>query len=482
MKFLFFIFIIFGSIKSWSQSRPPQFILISFDGSYTNKMWIETREKSLLSNAKVTHFISGVDFLTGSPSKPSSDSTYKIYEPPRFNGRHRSDIGFGGNNQILAERILQISKSIDAGMEIGSHGNAHFDGTTWTHKEWTYEFDWFHKLLLEVFSINKLNQKIVGVTESDWQQKLKIQMKSFRAPYLGRGKGLWQTLGNTEWSLLNQWEKHQYTYDASDVARSPTAWPEKSEYGFWYFRMATIPVGSKMKNILSMDYNFYVYHSDNPAQPKDKPEKVDLFEEEMYQAYMNWFSRNYFSNRAPINIGHHFSTWNKGAYWKALQRFMKSVCSLPEVNCSTGQDLVTYLNSLSSEDLERYKKGNFEKPNPLQLTGLNIESYKQLSSIKLPSHVLQDGRFATFGVYELFQNQQEVDTKSYWKLDESEIVFDKTIDLISFAQSGVYKVTKVYQGQEYEYSLYWNPFEEKGYLLDWSEPVIVPCSQEAHRH
>jgi len=361
LPFIFFIYTVYDPAQAQTLKRPPQFILISFDGSYTTEMWKATREVAIKNRAKVTHFISGVDFLIGSTRGKIAESTDHIYIPPRYSGGRRSDIGFGGTKQLLEERLRQIKLSIESGMEIGSHANAHFNGTNWTMGEWSYEFDWFHKLVLEVFSINNVSEYRVGFSEGSWQSLLKNQMKSFRAPYLGRGEGLWRALGKSNWVMLGENQNHRYLYDASDVTRNTSAWPERSPYGFWYFRMATIPVPELGRNVLSMDYNFYVAHSDNPNDPKDKPELANRFEEQMYQAYINWFFKNYYGNRAPINIGHHFSTWNRGAYWKALQRFMRDVCTQPEVVCASGQELVAYLQAKSPSELVQLTLGQFDR-------------------------------------------------------------------------------------------------------------------------
>lgn len=88
-----------------------------------------------------------------------------------------------------------------------------------------------------------------------------------------------------------------------------------------------------------MDYNFYVAQSGG----KPAPEKASLFEQEMYETYRKWLFENYRSHRAPMSIGHHFSQWNGGAYFRALYRFMKEVCRLPDVICGTYGELVKHM-------------------------------------------------------------------------------------------------------------------------------------------
>src|SRR5262249_31924984 len=73
---------------------------------------------------------------------------------------------------------------------------------------------------------------------------------------------------------------------------------------------------------------------------------------------------NYFGNRAPVHIGHHFSLWNGGAYWNAMQAFAKNVCGLPEVQCVTYKDLQAFMDK-NAANRAAYMAGNFTKlPRP----------------------------------------------------------------------------------------------------------------------
>jgi len=68
-----------------------------------------------------------------------------------------------------------------------------------------------------------------------------------------------------------------------------------------------------------------------------------------------------------LNIGHHFSSWNDGAYFDALTQFVEKVCGLDEVKCVTYSEYVKWLESLSPEVLSSYRKGLFERPVPLRI-------------------------------------------------------------------------------------------------------------------
>ena len=462
-----------GFAQSQVPERPPQFILISFDGSYTNAMWEATRNVALSTNARVTHFISGVDFLTGGRDLQGSKWTYSLYTPPRYKGGPTSLIGFGGDYGQLRERIKQVYLSYQSGMEISSHANGHFDGSAWSEEEWTYEFDLFHKFILEVFRINRLDENKVGVSEQAWQQAMSRQLFGFRAPFLGRGEGLWKTLARKKWMILGEERDFAYSYDASDVARNWASWPSKSPYGFWYFRMATIPVDELGKRILSMDYNFYLAHSDHPNNPQDKPEKAIEFEEQMYRAYLKWFLSNYYGNRAPINIGHHFSTWNKGAYWRALQRFMETVCSEVEVACVTGTELVQYLEGLSAKTLAQYQKGDFDRG---QLPQLNVGFILKVSDQKIRQYFGQKGEWVTV------PNQQGW----RWYLPHRSVwLTEKTVSLRQLYHQGQTRLDLVNEKNGNIYSFQLDGFGDHLSLI----PVLpidkqsegLGCSPEAHK-
>jgi hypothetical protein len=76
---------------------------------------------------------------------------------------------------------------------------------------------------------------------------------------------------------------------------------------------------------------------------------------------MAYFNTNYYGNRAPIHIGHHFSKWNNGAYWQAFIDFTKSVCMKPEVKCVGYQSLLEFMNSIDLSTRKEYQIGNFPK-------------------------------------------------------------------------------------------------------------------------
>lgn len=316
-----------------SASRPPQFVLLAYDGSKENAMWEKTRQWSREANAKLTYFISGVYFLT--------DANKMQYRPPAGKGPGRSDIGFGGQLNDLETRLQHVLKAKEEGHELASHANGHFDGKNWSTADWSKEFSEFDRLLTNVHENN-------GLTESGarhWQDVIKEAFIGFRAPLLGAGAGLWENL-----------KINKFSYDTSRVAPAHY-WPTRTAQGFWNFPLATLTIAGTAKKTLSMDFNFY--YADSRGNPD--PANSKIYEERMYKTYMNYFTTNYYGNRAPVHIGHHFSRWNNGAYLRAFERFGKEVCSLPEVKCVTYQELAEFLNQQTPATIAEWQKGNFSR-------------------------------------------------------------------------------------------------------------------------
>jgi peptidoglycan/xylan/chitin deacetylase (PgdA/CDA1 family) len=311
-------------------ARPPQFVILSFDGSYTLSFWRDSRTFAAANDLKFTYFISGVYFIP--------NEARREYIAPR-RGPGVSAIGWGGTPDEIAERFEEVKMAAAEGHEIASHANGHFDGSAWSASEWTSEFDQFDEIIFEG----------VGVTAPPLGFGAR-DIVGFRAPQLGRGPGLYEAL-----------RSRGYAYDASRTARA-TDWPEKIE-GIWNFPLAELRIVGSGRATLSMDYNFYV--ADSRASPD--PAGKERYKKQMIDTYMAYFEGNYFGNRAPLHIGHHFSKWNDGAYWEAMQAFAMRVCGLPEVTCGTYKELVQFVEEHEAE-LRDFQAGQFP-PMPRSPTG-----------------------------------------------------------------------------------------------------------------
>ena len=311
-------------------SRPPQFIALAFDGSKSIQMWNETRQfASANRHLHFTYFISGVYFLT--------HENRQFYNAPR-RGLGFSNIGFGHDRQEILERIHQVNLAHSELNEIGSHANGHFDGSTWNAENWTSEFEQFNQLVFHPSANNQFGDgESMGIMLQD--------IVGFRAPYLARSDGLWPTL-----------QAFHYRYDTSRTGPS-NYWPQKMPHGFWNFPLADLRIAGSGLRTLSMDYNFYYAHSH--AQP-DAAHSA-LYEQQTLDTYTQWFEANYNGNRAPISIGHHFDTFNAGAYWRALKRFADRVCNQPEVRCVSYRELADFMESVTPSTRQAYQAGGFDR-------------------------------------------------------------------------------------------------------------------------
>lgn len=361
-----------GSI---SRERPPQFIMMSFDGSYSIPFWQETKAFADKYNVGFTYFISGVYFLSGEQKTQ--------YQAPHHKPG-KSDIGFGSNQREIQQRIEEIVEASQRDHEIASHANGHYDGSLWSYEDWLSEFNQFKKFIVEAFSINS---SIRSQSQAEWENKIAKNIRGFRAPLLGVNE-------NTFKVMMDQ----GFTYDASGMdysgmERGRYNWPYKTKDGRWNFPLQGIKLAGTGKKTVTMDYNILVSQCNNEfsgsgasASCKNlDAEKLKAYEDETVETYIALFKKNYFGNRAPINIGHHFSLWNKGAYWKAMQRFAADVCTLEEVRCVTYKEMIQWLEGQNLPQVMAYQDARFSRMpvHPLGLFGEEQNEIELMADVKM---------------------------------------------------------------------------------------------------
>lgn len=334
MKFNIVVFCLLLSIVGFSQNqpleRPPQFVLISFDGSKSSNFWKETFVLGEKAKARFSYFISGVYFLQAKD---------KLSYLPPVKKAGSSDIGFAVNDLRDIENrtkfIWHGLTKMNPQMEIGSHVNGHFDGASWTYEDWTQEFSEFHRLVSKVFSFYPMMK---ASFKEQWENAINASVRGFRAPLLAG-----QTMITA--SVMKDF---RYTYDASQVLKGK--WPYKHTPELWNVGLSRIALAGTTHETIAMDYNILygqcngVFNPANSGECKDIEDKLlEYYQKQTYYSYIQAFLKNYYSNRMPLSIGHHFSLWNKGIYWKAIQKFVLDVCQLPEVQCVTHSELVKWM-------------------------------------------------------------------------------------------------------------------------------------------
>lgn len=363
--------------------RPPQFVLLAFDGSYENSFWRESRKfaqdmKNQGVDMKFTYFISGVYWL--------HEKNYALYMPPhkevefssgreklkeverrnqeardesissakrkRIRGQY-SDIGFGDTPQDVATRIDEVNAAYEEGHEIASHANGHYKGGSsqpdsrrWNLNQWRSEFKQFLNLIFNAFENNGIQNRTKYRSGYAFGPE---DIVGFRAPTLDTNEALFQTLAD-----------FRFKYDTSGARsgpEAPTQWAKKDSHGTWMFPLGYISIVGTNKKTASMDYNFYA----NQSRGIDDKANGPKYRTQMTQSYLKYFNDNYYGNRAPVHIGHHFSKWNGGAYWDSMKEVAAEICAKPEVRCTTYSEYVKWLESQGTATLSAYAGGRFAK-------------------------------------------------------------------------------------------------------------------------
>ncbi len=338
---------------SGGEDRPPQYVLLAFDGSLNLSFWRESvvfadtvstlNNQNQAAKLKFTYFINPVYYLEA--------KNKDAYSTPGLD-RPVSCIGWSTPANSFGLRIQATNKAFDSGHEIGSHANSHCDasgrdsnnpmyGHPWSEANWTSEFEQFNKLLFGAFQINGAPPQPISFTQEN--------IKGFRAPLLAVTDGLWPTL-----------KKFNFRYDTSKTS-APTYWPQRMSWGGWNFPLAQIKIAGTTKKTLSMDYNWLCAQTACATKPNLSSAERERLKKQMLDSYKYYFKINYFGGRGPIHIGHHFSQWNQGIYWQAMKEFAHEVCRKPEVRCVTYSEYANFLDGLSSSQYEKYRSGQFEK-------------------------------------------------------------------------------------------------------------------------
>jgi peptidoglycan/xylan/chitin deacetylase (PgdA/CDA1 family) len=325
--------------------RPPQFVVMAFDNCTELERWQELTDFAADMNRDgdrlhFTFFVSGINFI--------ADASRMVYEGPH-QPRGASRINFGGTSDEVGRRVAYVNALHASGHEIGSHAVGHFNGGSWSARDWDKELRAFSDLVKNVGSNNGLADTKLAFAPSD--------VIGFRAPYLARSAGLYTAL-----------KVNGFRYDTSGVAQSD-AWPERID-GTWRFNLAMLRIAGSGKGTLSMDYNFFVAHSGAVADPS----RYEMARAQTLQTYLHYFKVNYTGNRAPLHIGHHFSGFQGNVYNEALKSFARAVCGLPEVRCVTYAKLADFMDGQSAEMLAAYRKGEFARaPTP----AVNVAEIRQ---------------------------------------------------------------------------------------------------------
>jgi hypothetical protein len=324
-------------------SRPPQFVLISFDGGMEQKAWVLTRKFARSTRVRFTYFVSGVLYLARRHRRK--------YQPPGY-ARGYSRLAFARNIGEVRERLAHLFGAFREGHEIGSHAAGHFKRPGWTYLHWKQELGMFDRLVLGAHANNGLARAGAGAgargSKGRWLAKKDIV--GFRSPHLVRGRALYRALAASG-----------YRYDASSTAAWGSVWPKKKG-GLWRIPISKIRVAGTRLRSLATDHNFLMLQPKRGGRNRPFRRAVrSAYAQQMYESYLRHFMKLYNGNRAPMVIGHHTTLYRSGLYWAALRRFAAKVCGLPEVKCATMRALADYMDRLTAGTAAAYRKGAFPR-------------------------------------------------------------------------------------------------------------------------
>ncbi|GAA2686009.1 hypothetical protein GCM10010400_57800 [Streptomyces aculeolatus] len=307
-------------------SKPPQFVVFSWDGAGEDgqRLFSHFRKVARENDAAMTYFLSGVYVL---PREKRMQ-----YAPPGH-ARGASDIGYLDEEEVAAT-LEQVRGAWLEGSEIGTHFNGHFCGRTgvasWSKEDWKSEIAQA-KQFVQQWKTNT-GRKKADPLPFDYDKEL----VGGRAPCL-----------EGQENLMKAAKEMGFRYDTSGV--SSQVWPKKKE-GIWDLSLQEVPFPGRAFEVVSMDYNFMANQSGTAYAPAAQHE---AFERQMREGLLAGFERAYTTNRAPLVIGNHFESWNGGAYMRAVEDTIKTVCKKKDVHCVSFRQLADWLDAQDPAALAR---------------------------------------------------------------------------------------------------------------------------------
>jgi hypothetical protein len=337
-----------------------QVIVIAFDGSRAIGMWRDSMAFARQVQAESGKSIHYSYFI---------NTPYYLTDPPaNALGIRRGDIPA---DEAL-RRWAYTQLAINEGHEIGSHLVGHYNGESWSADRWRQEFDMFDQhvknrlfqplrtsagqpLFPRFACADPLAEEcdpVFPVVDEDGTELFDAQgnasaaaiasgrlvpyrMVGVRAPELG-----WNN------AMLDVMAARGFRYDTSQTGQ--LGWPGRTRGNLWEFPVQMFPRTRSSKQILGMDYNFYVGHLDGAEV------------EEMYNKVIG---RAYAGSRHPVYLCHHFSNWagpDGVTYWDSLKRSVR--------NTAKSLDGVRFVSYIELTDMFDAAGAGSGTPQPLPQT------------------------------------------------------------------------------------------------------------------
>ena len=301
--------------------KPPQFVVLSFDGVGWHEKWRYWQNIAQHVPLRFTGFLTGLYLL---------DAEHKTaYDAPRH-GRGKSSLGAWNSAPDVVQEVRDLNAAWRHGDEIGTHYNGHFcsdnppGGNDWTTADWNSELDQFFTFVRSFRKIDELPNA----------PALQVPVNSIRAERT-------PCLEGNPTQLFPAINAHGFDVDSSIIRRG-LSWPLKQD-GIWQMGMATFPLHGTDHFVTTMDYNLW-YAQEN-VSPAVSPAESAKDSDQVFNTYLDMYHAAYAGNRAPLILGNHFESWNNNAYTTALGKFALKVCGQPDTYCVPFRDVVRWLQT-----------------------------------------------------------------------------------------------------------------------------------------
>ncbi|WP_154674353.1 polysaccharide deacetylase family protein [Nakamurella lactea] len=323
----------FVPTKLKAGEKPPQFIVVSFDGVGWDEKWQYWFDMAKKVPFRFTGFLSGTYMLT--------EATKDHYQGPGHQPG-ASDINWNLPADLPVE-INDLNHSLDIGNEVGTHFNGHFcgagGGDSWTAADWNTELDQFFALIKNYKANNPTQQlPTLKVTKND--------IRGERTPCLE---------GHIE-DLFPALAQHNMIYDSSFTRRG-ISWPTQSPTNkIWQIGMAEYPMhgtitgntdldpSQRTQHVqITMDYNFYYSQEKAGVDGLPSKEQSQKDMDQVVATYNDMYNDTFNGNRAPLILGNHFNQWNNNAYSDAIGKFVQETCGKADTECVPFRDLIAWM-------------------------------------------------------------------------------------------------------------------------------------------
>lgn len=317
-------------------TRPPQFVLVSFDGAADQSILDHWLQVSAKVQAHMSFFLSTVYLL-------SKDARTK-YQGPRHNPGE-SAIGFAQNGSEpvadwLRTTVSGLQDAQRKGHELAMHFGGHWCGANgvraWNADDWRTDLDQADTLAANVDAFN-------GLTPA-------VGSPFLTKPVGARTPCLEGNLGLLEPVLAER----GYRYDASKT-RNLNEWPGNAN-GVWQYGFPSIAIEGYKLALLAVDYSINYNMVANHGEADAK--RAAQIEPLVYDGYMNAFDRLYYGNRAPLELSNHFTHMSHDAYNNAVEKFVLNVCVKPEVHCVSYREATDWMDA-HKDAVAAFEKGGF---------------------------------------------------------------------------------------------------------------------------